>query len=176
MTACYQHTATWWSTSATASRSRRTGPTSSSFRARTEQVQPIVRLCNEYDVPFLPRGAGTSLAGGCLPVGGGVVIVLTRMKRDSRDRPPRSLRRGRAGRGQRLAHAGPGRHRLSLRPRPVEPGGLHHRRQRGHQRRRPAHAQVRRDRQSRARRRGRAGRRLDRRSSAARSRTPPGSI
>ena len=31
-------------------------------------------------MPFLPRGAGTSLAGGCLPVGGGVMIVLTRMK------------------------------------------------------------------------------------------------
>jgi glycolate oxidase len=30
---------------------------------------------------FLPRGSGTSLAGGCLPVGGGVVIALTRMKR-----------------------------------------------------------------------------------------------
>jgi glycolate oxidase len=29
----------------------------------------------------VPRGAGTSLAGGCLPVGGGVMIVLTRMKR-----------------------------------------------------------------------------------------------
>ena len=39
-----------------------------------------MRLCNEHDVPFLPRGAGTSLAGGCLPVGGGVMIVLTRMK------------------------------------------------------------------------------------------------
>ncbi len=33
------------------------------------------------NVPFLPRGAGTSLAGGCLPVGGGVMIALTRMKR-----------------------------------------------------------------------------------------------
>ena len=32
-------------------------------------------------MPFLPRGAGTSLAGGCLPVGGGVMIALTRMKR-----------------------------------------------------------------------------------------------
>ena len=31
----------------------------------------------------MPRGAGTSLAGGCLPVGGGVMIVLTRMKADS---------------------------------------------------------------------------------------------
>ncbi|HXT59753.1 MAG TPA: FAD-linked oxidase C-terminal domain-containing protein [Pirellulales bacterium] len=51
------------------------------FPRSTEEVQQIVRWCNEYDVPFLPRGAGTSLAGGCLPVGGGVMIVLTRMKR-----------------------------------------------------------------------------------------------
>ncbi len=50
------------------------------FPRSTEDVAAIVRLCNEHDVPFLPRGAGTSLAGGCLPVGGGVMIVLTRMK------------------------------------------------------------------------------------------------
>jgi glycolate oxidase len=51
------------------------------FPTSTEQVVQIVRICNELDVPFLPRGAGTSLAGGCLPVGGGVMIALTRMKR-----------------------------------------------------------------------------------------------
>src|SRR5438477_1680251 len=60
------------------------------FPTTTEQVVQIVRLCNEHDVPFLPRGAGTSLAGGCLPVGGGVMITLTRMKRilevNTRDR------------------------------------------------------------------------------------------
>jgi glycolate oxidase len=50
------------------------------FPRTTEQVSQIVRLCNRYEVPFLPRGAGTSLAGGCLPVGGGVMIVLTRMR------------------------------------------------------------------------------------------------
>src|SRR5262249_47204803 len=50
------------------------------FPQTTEQVAAIVRLCNEYDVPFLPRGEGTSLAGGCLPVGGGVMIVLTKMR------------------------------------------------------------------------------------------------
>ncbi|HJT31728.1 MAG TPA: FAD-linked oxidase C-terminal domain-containing protein [Pirellulales bacterium] len=50
------------------------------FPRTTADVQQIVRLANEYGVPFLPRGAGTSLAGGCLPVGGGVMIVLTRMK------------------------------------------------------------------------------------------------
>jgi glycolate oxidase len=51
------------------------------FPTSTEQVAQVVRICNEYDVPFLPRGAGTSLAGGCLPVGGGVLIALTRLKR-----------------------------------------------------------------------------------------------
>jgi glycolate oxidase len=60
------------------------------FPTSTEQVAAVVRICNEMDVPFLPRGAGTSLSGGCLPVGGGVMIALTRMKRilevSSRDR------------------------------------------------------------------------------------------
>src|SRR5437588_8707192 len=51
------------------------------FPRNTEDVAQLVKICNALDVPFLPRGAGTSLAGGCLPVGGGVMIVLTRMKR-----------------------------------------------------------------------------------------------
>jgi glycolate oxidase len=51
------------------------------FPRNTDDVARIVKLCNRAGVPFLPRGAGTSLAGGCLPVGGGVMIVLTRMKR-----------------------------------------------------------------------------------------------
>lgn len=50
------------------------------FPRTTRDVAEVVRICNETGVPFLPRGAGTSLAGGCLPVGGGVMIVLTRMK------------------------------------------------------------------------------------------------
>src|SRR2546421_3502903 len=51
------------------------------FPTSAEQVVQVVKACNEAGVPFLPRGAGTSLAGGCLPVGGGVLIALTRMKR-----------------------------------------------------------------------------------------------
>jgi glycolate oxidase len=42
-------------------------------------VSQIVRLCNRDGVPIVPRGAGTSLAGGCLPIGGGVVVMLTRL-------------------------------------------------------------------------------------------------
>src|ERR1700730_16603252 len=51
------------------------------FPTTTEQVVQIVKACNELNVPFLPRGAGTSLAGGCLPIGGGVMIGLARMKK-----------------------------------------------------------------------------------------------
>src|SRR5438874_1550265 len=51
------------------------------FPTTTQQVVEVVKVCIEPDVPFLPRGAGTSLAGGCLPVGGGVLISLARMKR-----------------------------------------------------------------------------------------------
>src|SRR3954453_13438184 len=50
------------------------------FPRTTEDVAKVVKICNALGVPFLPRGAGTSLSGGCLPIGGGVMIVLTRMK------------------------------------------------------------------------------------------------
>ncbi len=50
------------------------------FPRTTKQVAEIVKIANRYQLPFVPRGAGTSLAGGCLPVGGGIMIVLTRMR------------------------------------------------------------------------------------------------
>jgi glycolate oxidase len=51
------------------------------FPTTTEEVVQIVKACNALDVPFMARGAGTSLAGGCVPVGGGVMIALSRMKK-----------------------------------------------------------------------------------------------
>jgi glycolate oxidase len=51
------------------------------FPRCAEQVAEVVGLCGEHGVPVVPRGAGTSLAGGCLPLGGGVVVMLTRMNR-----------------------------------------------------------------------------------------------
>jgi glycolate oxidase len=46
-----------------------------------EQVQAVVRLCNEFSVPFVARGAGTGLSGGALPVAEGIVISLARLDR-----------------------------------------------------------------------------------------------
>ena len=45
------------------------------------EVQAIVRLCARENVPFVPRGHGTGLSGGALPVEGGVVIALSRLNR-----------------------------------------------------------------------------------------------
>ncbi len=47
----------------------------------TQQVAEVVKLAKRHDVPVVPRGAGTSLSGGCVPLGGGVVVVLARMNR-----------------------------------------------------------------------------------------------
>ena len=47
----------------------------------TEQVQAVVRVCHRERIPFVARGSGTGLSGGALPVAGGIVICLARMKR-----------------------------------------------------------------------------------------------
>ncbi|MEV8633205.1 FAD-linked oxidase C-terminal domain-containing protein [Streptosporangium sp. NPDC051023] len=47
----------------------------------TEQVAAVVRICAEYGVPFVARGAGTGLSGGALPRTDGVLVVTSRMRR-----------------------------------------------------------------------------------------------
>src|SRR3954462_15663012 len=46
-----------------------------------EQVQRIVRLCHENEVPWVARGAGSGLSGGAGPHEDGVLLVLSRMRR-----------------------------------------------------------------------------------------------
>ena len=47
----------------------------------TAQIQRLMRLANEYKFPVIPRGGGSGLAGGCLPVLGGVVLSLEKLNR-----------------------------------------------------------------------------------------------
>jgi len=47
----------------------------------TDQIQRLMRLANEYKFPVIPRGGGSGLAGGCLPVLGGVVLSLEKLNR-----------------------------------------------------------------------------------------------
>jgi len=48
---------------------------------KAAQIQALLRLANELHFPVTPRGTGTGVAGGCLPVFGGVVLSLARMNR-----------------------------------------------------------------------------------------------
>ena len=51
------------------------------FPKSTEEVAAVVRLAREAGQPVVPRGAGTGLSGGAIPLAQGIVIALTRMKR-----------------------------------------------------------------------------------------------
>ena len=45
----------------------------------TEEVAALMKLCNENCIPVTPRGAGTGLVGGAVPLAGGLVICTKRM-------------------------------------------------------------------------------------------------
>ncbi|MDG1680353.1 MAG: FAD-binding protein, partial [Tateyamaria sp.] len=45
----------------------------------TREVSEILRICHEESVPVVPRGSGTSLAGGALPTADCVVLGVARM-------------------------------------------------------------------------------------------------
>src|SRR6266478_4576884 len=51
------------------------------FPTSAQHVSAVVRLANREGIPFVARGAGTGLSGGCLPTEGGLVISLMRMNR-----------------------------------------------------------------------------------------------
>jgi len=46
-----------------------------------EQVAEVVKLCAREGAIFVPRGAGTGLAGGADPVRGGIIVSLSRLGR-----------------------------------------------------------------------------------------------
>ncbi|MEZ7812073.1 MAG: glycolate oxidase [Paracoccaceae bacterium] len=45
----------------------------------TEEVVAVLRFCHERAIPVVPRGSGTSLAGGSLPTADSVVLSVARM-------------------------------------------------------------------------------------------------
>src|SRR5258708_30802382 len=49
--------------------------------ASTEEVAAIVKIASRHNVPVVPRGAGTGLSGGAIPIYGGIINVFSPMKR-----------------------------------------------------------------------------------------------
>jgi glycolate oxidase len=49
--------------------------------ADVEQVAAVIKLAKRANVPIIPRGSGTGLAGGAVPAEGGIVLSLARLNR-----------------------------------------------------------------------------------------------
>jgi glycolate oxidase len=47
----------------------------------TEQVAEVLRYCHDESIKVVPRGAGTSLSGGALPLGDGVLLGMAKFNR-----------------------------------------------------------------------------------------------
>jgi len=47
--------------------------------ASTQEVSAVMKICHEEGVPVVPRGAGTSLAGGALPTADSVILGVARL-------------------------------------------------------------------------------------------------
>ena len=51
-------------------------------RPRTaEEISAILKICNREKIPVTPRGAGTGLSGGALPIYGGVCLSMERFNK-----------------------------------------------------------------------------------------------
>ncbi|SFQ49217.1 glycolate oxidase [Roseivivax halotolerans] len=54
-------------------------PLAAVLPASTEEVSDVLRICHEMGVPVVPRGSGTSLAGGALPTADCVILGVARL-------------------------------------------------------------------------------------------------
>ncbi len=57
----------------------RCAPLAAVLPRSTAEVSAVLRLCHELGVPVVPRGSGTSLAGGALPTADCVILGVARM-------------------------------------------------------------------------------------------------
>lgn len=51
------------------------------FPENTEDVVKITKIAKKYKIPITPRGAGTGMTGGALPLKGGITISLSKMNK-----------------------------------------------------------------------------------------------
>ena len=51
------------------------------FALNAEEISRVMKYCNEHNIAVTPRGAGTGLCGGCVPIEGGIIISTEKMKK-----------------------------------------------------------------------------------------------
>ena len=54
-------------------------PLAAVLPSNTEEVAAVLKVCSEEGVPVVPRGSGTSLAGGALPTADSVILGVAKM-------------------------------------------------------------------------------------------------
>lgn len=56
-------------------------PDAVAFPSSTAIVSTIMKFANQHRIPVTPRGAGFGYVGGCVPISGGIVLSLERMRK-----------------------------------------------------------------------------------------------
>jgi len=51
------------------------------FPHSSEEISKVMRLANQYLFPVVPRGAGSGMSGGAVPIKGGIVLAMSRFNR-----------------------------------------------------------------------------------------------
>lgn len=54
-------------------------PLAVALPSTTEEVSAVLKICHEEGVPVVPRGSGTSLAGGAMPTADSLILGVSRM-------------------------------------------------------------------------------------------------
>ena len=68
-------------TDATESRNLRGRADAVALPSDAQQVATLMGWCYEHDVPIIPRGGGTGFTGGAVPLDGGLVLSLERVRK-----------------------------------------------------------------------------------------------
>lgn len=56
-------------------------PEAVAYPQNTEQVSEIMKLANQYNFTVVPRGAGSGMTGGAVPLKGGLVLAMSKLNR-----------------------------------------------------------------------------------------------
>ncbi|KPJ67032.1 MAG: glycolate oxidase subunit GlcD, partial [Syntrophobacter sp. DG_60] len=51
------------------------------FPHSSEEISKVMQLANEYLFPVVPRGAGSGMSGGAVPIRGGIVLAMSHLNR-----------------------------------------------------------------------------------------------
>ena len=51
------------------------------FPTTTQEISEIMKIANTEKIPVTPRGGGTNVSGGSIPIRGGIVLCTARMNR-----------------------------------------------------------------------------------------------